>query len=296
MLQRALERLRQESARTAQRAAQRMQQAARQLDEDPDAALTEQQQAIEDLEQLRNEIAEERNEAAERLAFELLEKIGDELKSMIAREQTVIDETARLQQLREERGSLTRAQLRSLRDLAEAQAGLHKETEALVARLEPAPVFAVALRGAGRQMKFAAERLDERDTGAETQKRETAARQRLVDLIAALEARPKPPEENAPPPEPPAGEPPMPPPMPNGPPGDRIPPLAELRMLRTLQADLLRRTEELDARAAAGELTPADQRELEELAVEQEELADLARNMAERAAASPPAASRSSLR
>ena len=73
---------------------------------------------------------------------------------MIAREQAVIDETHRLDELHAARGNWTRAQLKSLHDLAGTQTGLKQETDQLIEKLTAAEVFALSLKGAARQIQF----------------------------------------------------------------------------------------------------------------------------------------------
>lgn len=273
----------------ARRAAERMQQAGEDLAQNEAAeAANDQQEALDDLEQAQRELARERRQAEEQLAQEQLEKISDELRGMIAREQSVIEETQRLESLRAA-GSLSRAQLRSLRDLADTQTGLKQETDRLVETLTAAEVFALALKGASRNMQQAIDRLNERDTGTATQKAETSARQRFIDLVEALKPeklnrtqaqRNQQQQEQ----QPGAGEGEQ-----SGPPGEAIPALAQLKMLKTLQQELNTRTAELAAiREAKGQLTPAEQSELESIARDQGSLADLARNLTEAAAAGNP--------
>ena len=266
----------QQPGSSLRRAAARMEQAEQLLQENqPNQAEEEQQEVLEDLEQAERELAEEEQKAQERLARELLERIADELKSMIAREQTVIDETNRLEALRRERGNWSRAQLKSLRDLAEVQRGLKTETDRLVEVVKAAEVFALALQGASREMERAAKRLEDRLTDGETIARETAARHRFEDLISALET-----EKDQAPAEDPAenggeGQ-----PTTAGPQTDGIPHLAQLKMLKTLQEDLIRRTEELDKLSReTGDLTQDQRQEFDQLAGEQGLLADLTRNL-----------------
>ncbi len=276
-LARRLRRLQaQDSGNSLRRAAGRMEEAEQLLQENQaNQAEEEIEEILDDLEQAERELAKEEQKAQELLAREMLERIADELKSMIAREQTVIDETNRLEALRKERGNWSRAQLKSLRDLAEVQRSLKTETDRLVEIVKAAEVFALALKGAGREMERAAKRLDERLTDGETIARETAAKNRFVDLIAALDSeKDKVPAEQ---PEPGGGEG---GPTNAGPQTDGIPHLAQLKMLKTLQEDLIRRTEDLDRlRVENGELSDDQTQELDLLAGEQGLLADLTRNL-----------------
>lgn len=274
---RRLQRLKQEEAgAAARRAAERMQQAEGELQEGRgDDAAGQQQEALDDLEQSRRELAKKRREAEEKLAFEQLERIADQLRGMIPRQQSLLEETVRLDKLRSERGSLTRGQLRSLRDLAEAETVLQEETNRLAESLSAAEVFALALRGAARSMETAARLLTEKQTGPEAQQAESAAVKRFNDLIASLDEAAKAAGQRAQPqPEGQEGE------QKNLPPTDGIPTLAELEMLVKLQRELLARTEELSRRQGPnGSIAAADQQELERLAEDQAALADLARNM-----------------
>lgn len=272
-----------------QRAASRMEQAENDLQaHDPAEAAADQQEALDDLEQARRELARRRQEAEQQLAHEQLERIADELKDMIGREQAVIDETKRLHELQVAQGRWKREQLLTLRDLADTQRGLKDETDRLVEKLSAAEVFALALKGAARSMQRAGDLLAERDVGLPTQKAEEAARQRFVSLIEALKQDPNEQRaegenaeeaaggDNA------AGQ-------DQGPPTDGIPTLAQLKMLITLQRELNERTVELfEQRNKSGRLSAADEAELATLAEEQAQLADLVRNLTQPAAAAEP--------
>ena len=206
-----------------------------------------------------------------------LARVADELAGMISRQQGVIDETVRLDELHSSSGKWGRAQLMSLRDLTTAERTLVEETGRLIEKLSAAEVFALALRGAARHMQRAIDLLAQRDTGRQTQKAETDARKRLADLVEALK------------PDEPArhdderqddlqlggsGK------QQGSPPGDGIPTLAQVKMLITLQKELFVRTAEIEKRRGKdGLLRQAARDELDAVAREQGELADLARNL-----------------
>lgn len=272
------------AADAARRAAERMEKADAALEKnDPDAAQEEMQEALDDLKQAQRELAKERQEAEEKLARELLAKIADEIRAMAPRQQTVIDETQRLDGEFRTRGNWTRGQLKTLVGLAEVQNGLKDETDRLAEKIKAAEVFALALRGASRSMQTAATRLSERKTDAVTLGMETAALKRFLDLVESLKEEPKKDDENGAGQggdQEPAGQ------KNEGPPTDGIPQLAQLKMLKSLQEDLLQRTVALDAlREENGGLTPEQTAELEAIALEQGQLADLARNLTRQAAA-----------
>lgn len=267
---------------SAQRAAERMQQAEENMDDGDQAeAMQDQQEALDDLEQAQRELARDRRRAEEQLAQEQLEKIADELKDMIGREQAVIDETRRLDGLHSEAGKWSRAQILSLRDLGTVQHTLKDETDRLVEKLTAAEVFALALKGASRNMQRAADLLGEKNAGIETQQAEEAARQRFVDLIEALKQDQDEMSQRNQQEQEGGGEQGD---QEQGPPTDGIPTLAQIKMLITLQRELMQRTKDLsEIREKTGRLTPAQQQELETLAREQEELADLTTNLSQKA-------------
>ena len=61
---------------------------------------------------------EDQGLVAIRLGRDLLERVADDLRAMIDRQENVIEETERLDAERRRRGNRSRAQLKSLRDLA----------------------------------------------------------------------------------------------------------------------------------------------------------------------------------
>lgn len=270
----------------AQRAAARMQQAQEDMAEGDEAEAAEQEQeALDDLDQAQRELARERRRAEEQLAREQLDRIASELAGMIDREQAVIEETRRLEDLRKSSGKLNRSQLKSLSDLTGVQRSLKEDTDRLVEKLTAAEVFAHTLRGAARSMQRAIELLEQRETGLETQLAEASSHRRFVDLTIALQQDQ---DENAKGGKPPredqqggggeGGN-------DEGPPTDGIPAIAQLKMLLALQRELFERTTRLNELKGAGQsLTAVQQQELELLAREQGELADLTRNLSRLAA------------
>ncbi|MCC7420329.1 MAG: hypothetical protein IT428_08620 [Planctomycetaceae bacterium] len=279
----ALRRLRKQpsknAADAARRAGQRMDQAADALDQnDGEAADDPMQEALDDLEQARQETAQERREAEMKLAQELLEQIADEIRSMVARQQGVIDELKRLSEEFARRGNWTRGQLKSLLGVSEVQKGLLDETNRLAEKIKAAEVFALALRGASRSMQTVVTRTAERKADEPTVAAAEAALKRFVALVESLKNDPTDPmgaeQQGGASGEQPDQK------QDQGPPQDGIPQMAQLKMLKSLQEDLLARTAALDAlRGKEGMFTVDQQKELDALALEQGELADLTRNM-----------------
>ncbi len=267
---------------SARRAVGRMEQAEGELqDGNVGRANQQQREALDDIEQAERELARTRKQAEERLAREQLERTADELRVMIARQQNVIDETKRIDTAHASRvkaekrkaDSWKRSETRSLRQLAEVQLGLKLETDNLANSMEGTEVVVLALRGAGRMMEQAAVRLKDRKPDTVTVDLETSAKQRFVGLLEALrpdrssgngqpQQGPQNRDENA------------------GSSGDTVPQLAQLKLLKMLQEDLNRRTAKFDAAHADKQaLSEAEQRELTALANEQEQLADLMRDL-----------------
>lgn len=280
-LARKLQRLKANRASAAaQRAASRMQQAQENVAQgEEDGAIHEQQESLEDLEQAEREVARDLKRAEEQLAFEQLESIAGELKSMIDLQEAAIAETARLDELKKTSGRLSRAQLQALNDLVTTQSSLREDTERLTEKLTAAKVFAQALKGAARSMQRAVDLLRNRETGADTQQNQQAAKRRFVDLVDAWKNAPDKPGSTDPQAQPEqkgnSGQ-----QNQSGPPGEMVSGIAELRMLLSLQRELLERTTHLNELRESGTvLSPAQEAEFESLTLEQTELADLTRNV-----------------
>lgn len=273
-LARKLQRLQLKSpSEAAQRAADRMEQAQESLGDDAAGEAGEQEQeALDDIEQAQREVAQQREQIEERLAFEQLEKVADQIGVLSERQQSVLDETKRLDEAQAARGNWTRAQLKTLRDLAETQRGVRDETASLAEKLTAAEVFALAVKGAARHMELAANRLDEKQTGSETQRYEQSALQRFKDLVEALKTEK---QSNAQQQDQPGG---------NsggeqqaGPQIDTVAMLAQLKMLRALQVELNEHLLNLAAKRDTGNpLNTAELEELKTIGEEQGELAELA--------------------
>lgn len=262
---------------SSERAAARMQEAQESLEEgDQSSAARQEQEALDDLEQAQRELARARRAEEEHLAREQLARVADELAGMSARQKSATEETRRLDELHSAAGKWSRAQLVSLNDLARIQRALSEETERIAEKLAGADVFSLALKGAVRNMRFSAEQLLQRMTGLPTQKAQEAAGQRLSDLVDSLKQdEPDGREQQAQ--EQQGGG--------SGgdqgnPPTDGIPTLAQVKMLIALQRELFARTADVEKlRGKEGRLPPAAQSELDLLAREQGELADLVRNL-----------------
>ena len=276
-----------EQARAAlQDAAQRLEKLAQQtqaaMPEEGFDPAAEQQEILEDLQQAQQDVEQLQQELQEQLAAEQLEKSADQLRALVVRQQGVIDETKRLEQLRTETGNWTRAQLKSLRDLSELEQGLMADTKSLAEKVQQSPALQHALELAARELDAAAQRLGTRLTDLVTLRHAESARDQIAEIVQILGQKSEPmnsggpPEEQAPGEQPAAGGPP--------PSDDVITLIAELKLLKAMQVQLNRRREELAAQP------PTETGGTDEsgagwklLADDQKTLADLLANYAEKA-------------
>jgi hypothetical protein len=235
------------------------------------------------LEEAKQQLQQDIAQAEQDLFFEQVAKLEQAIQGLIARQKTVIDETARLEGLKKNQdGEWTPSQRTSVRSVTEQERDLVGETAAFAQKLKEAAAFDLALEGAVREMNRATARLDRFLTNDETQASEKIALARLEQVLEALK------------PEPPGDMPPMEDPMgnmgpgnqgPQMPPGDAVHLLAELKLLKLMQQEINRRTAEIEKQAAnAQNLTPEQEKELDDLSQEQGKLADLVLNLGEKAA------------
>src|SRR5262245_48084487 len=183
----------------------------------------------------------------------------------------------------------------SLNDLRQQQQGLAGEVRGLIAKkFENAAVFGRMLKQAADAMDLAAKRMDNRLEAAEVgpfdaeledianvgiQSQQRLALKRLDQLLDAL--KPDKPGEAAAPMA--GGMPPEVPPM-GKPMGDQLPPLAQLKALRALQADIAERTEAFDkAHPDRTKLNDDEVAELEALEKMQVDVAELIRELTQAA-------------
>ena len=203
-----------------------------------------------------------------------MEKIADQLTALQSRQKAAIEETLRLRSEYEKRGSWSRTLLKSLRNLTTTQRNLEAETLSAAEQVQAVEILSLALRGAARSMNLAAENLQDRDTGEQTVTWQNQAARRFEELLKALESA----SENEGQPQQQPGQEGQPPEA--GPPGERVALLSQLKIVRTLQADLITRFENVRReQAKTGELTDDQKKELEAVADEQSQLADLVREL-----------------
>jgi hypothetical protein len=243
------------------------------------AASSRQKQAIDELTRAAAGLKRSTRQADEQLARQGLVRVADQLEGLAARQKSVVDETKKLDSERIQAGRLTRGQMRGLQSLAEIERQVRTETDRITNDLQNADVYQWALRRGAAAMQEAADRLGTQVTDARTVALETEAWSRLRELSQLL----KPDAATS-----------------GNPPGQQkqrsradgaegnegVPMLAQLKLLKSLEEDLARRTQELDhQRQDKVDSVRADaEAEVRRLAAEQSELADLIRKFVEKAA------------
>lgn len=280
-LARRLKRLQSETAsRSTSSAAGNMAGAAESAGQGGAAAAEQNAAAAEkDLEEAQQQLAERRQQAEQDLAREQLARLEDSLKSLHQRQEKLIAETDRMQQLRVDNGRLSRAQLGTVGSLARQQNALRGETAGLAEKLAATRVIHLALDGAAGNMARAAELLEDRQTGPPARRQQELAKRRLAHLLTAFENKKQQPGK------------------PGGgggggsgggsgarPDGNFV--LTQLKLLRLLQEDLNQRYNEL---VDADNPPDAEQvgRQLDEMAREQGKLAELTLELSEPPADNP---------
>ncbi len=281
-MSRSLSRMRSERAsQTLEQAAKQMEESVKRL-ERGEAPNDQQEEALDRLDDAKEEVEKARNNTEEELAREQLARVADVLKRLKERQDRQVAETARIHKEVLEKKGWKRDLRSSLKDDAEAQRGLAEESLGLAERdLASAEVFARQLRRAADAMKLAVdafdrhyeamkEKLEETTPAAEGERFQKQAQRRLQALVDALkmedgeQARPARGANQGG-----GGE-------QSRPAGDGIPPLAQLKLLRTMQAEVNEQTKDFaKTHPDAAKLTDAEKKEVEGLQREQKSIADL---------------------
>jgi len=247
--------------------------------------------ALERLDDAQRELDQAKKQNEEELLREQAAKFADELKAIRDREQRLLDESIRLHALVKKAGKWERPVRTSLNDLYQQQKAIPGELRGLIEKkFENAAVFGRMLRQAADAMDLAAKRIDSRLESAETgpfdielediadagiQNQQKLAIKRIDQLLEAL----KPDKQDAAAPMA-GGMPPDMPPMDAAKSGDQLPPLAQLKALRSLQADITERTETFDkAHPDRTKLNDDEVAELELLQKMQTDIAELIKQL-----------------
>lgn len=240
------------------------------------------------LDAAQSQLAEARRQAERDLAHEQFAKMRDQISALRDRQEGALQESQRLQGLRTAAGQLTTAQRTSLANAAAVQEELATSTEALARKLAIARVFALALDAAAGDMKSAMMQLRAGATDQTTTRFQQQALSRLDYLVTSLAADE---EDLAAAKQSPqadsggnAGD--------GGPPGEQIPDLAQIKLIKLLQQDLNQRTNDLAQRlASTAKLNEVQLQELRSVANEQQSLAEFMRELSPSPGPSPGATS-----
>jgi hypothetical protein len=246
----------------------------------------EQDEALERLNEAQQELQRARKEAEEELGREQVERLADLIRPLKERQEALNAETNRSQENVQRKGKWDRPLRSDFLRKRDAQKGLATETEELAEkRLTKAPVFARLMRRASEAMDEASERISTvaKDPvepaqlpDAETARLQRLALRRLTQVVDALkEAAEKMQQAKG---GGGAGE--------GGgedgeggkskPPGDGIPPVAQLKLLRDLQKDINQRTETFKKQHPdPKKLQEKDRTELESIRKDQQDVAEL---------------------
>lgn len=272
-LEQELQRLQlQKMSETAERAKQNMQQGQQSLAQPDSSAEQSLKEAQAQIEQLRDELRQQRQQLQQQLAHESILKLADRLKTMVERHQNVTNETTRLEAERRSRGRWSRGQLISLKQLVAEQKTLTDTVREMVKGVQSVEVIAVALRQIVVGMEQEQQLLSKRQTGSETGELQSVTQTRLHNLLDAIESKPEPKADS--------NQGPMPDEQPgmndNPPPSESFPAIAQLRVLRAMQQELLERTQKMNEQLPTAEEWTDEQTELvSRLALEQAGLAEL---------------------
>lgn len=231
------------------------------------------QQAQKDLEEAAQQLARRRAQAEAELAFEELTKTKDQLIALREQQQNALDETKGVNDRRAPDEGLSNAQQATVRNLAAEQQRLHDETQGIARKLAGAEVFSLALKGAAAEMQHAADLLEEQKTNKPTKLAQANALRRVDQLLEALKQD----EQEADPQQANTGQGPG---AGQRPPGDAVPMIAQLKLLKLLQQEINMRTQMLEEQLGAKDkLSEDENREYNRLSREQGMLADLVQNL-----------------
>lgn len=258
----------------------------------------EEQDALDRLKETTDKLDQKKDMEEQKLGREKQRELAEQLKGLRDRLKAADDEAGRIQAEALKRKEWPLSLEKSLRDLGEVVSAVGEEVRTFAEKeLEPLTVYKRLATQAATQSAAAAKRIGERqelikdssgdpfdpvaEAAADDRTRrplKTAVR-RLNHILDSLAEDPK--KDQPPPPSDQpgggggGGD------MPGGmgqggPPPNGVPPLAQLKALRSIQAELNTRTRDFEAaHPDKAKLTEADREELEELERSQREVAEL---------------------
>lgn len=239
----------------------------------------QQQQAVEQLEQARQALMQAIAEQEQLAQADALIRIESMLRVILQTQLSVNARTVAVFAKRtgEQYDRPEQLELAELANTQGRQAEEVRKLHALLRKEGTTAVFPSVLEQTAADMSSVQELLAKREAGLLTQGVQEQIAQTLSELIEALEREIRRREQEVPPPLPEAGQ-----PGPAAPP-PLVPPVAELKMLRTLQQHIHDRTATLDGQVRDGQVDPTAARLQHKLLSDrQARLADLTRELAQR--------------
>lgn len=225
----------------------------------------EQQEALDDLEQTRRELAATRRQAEQEQLAEKADELAQAVNELVTQQKTVIEETNRLADEQTKAGKWTRPLSKAVLNLGGAEQGLADGTRQLAEALGDIEAVKLTLDRAANDLSSAAQRLQDKQLDEETHAREQSALrtlQTLADVLSAKSPAPanQPPDVKQADDKQPSGE---------QQPAEPVPPIAQLKLLRQLQAGTRLATESAERRKKDD--AAAEPRRLQELKMLTEE-------------------------
>jgi hypothetical protein len=239
-------------------------------------AAQEAREAHQKLQEAKRNVNEQIAQRHADLLREQMARLEQHINGLVVRQEAIKREGDRLLTIkRKANGNLTAAQSTSAGDLGIEQESLAIETRTLGQGSQLPAAFSLQLEWTAGDMSSSASSLRQRQLDDSTIASQQSAVDRLRMILDALQSASS--AGNKPQDEAPMGEqPPMPPPADDAPPPD-IHDLAEVKLLRAMQAEINGKTARLERlREADGSLPPAAADELAALGQEQGRVAELA--------------------
>ena len=238
-----------------------------------------QQKAVKDIEEAKKKLAKAHDQLDTKRREQQIFELRRALEDIERRQAGINAQTRKLDQASKGGTDLTRAQKKQLAELAADQGKLQAAATAVVQRLQRAnvPVFLYVMTDAADSMKKVQDLLARYEVGWMTQEIEKEIEDSLKQMLAALKQEAQRLAKKQPPKKPGGGGKGK---KPSGRPAPLVPPLAQLRQLRTLQGLIHEKTLDLETRSLKYR-RPLIQRLADRLARKQADLGKLAKDFAE---------------
>ena len=262
----------QEGKKNVQNAQQAMKQASSGLrDADPSSAARDQEKAVEELKKALDEIEQRLAQLREETLIDRLARLEARFREMLARQRKITESTASIQQHRNAQGKLRRADRLKLKKLASDERDLAEQayqTLDILVEDGTSVVFPRVVSSLREDLESVGALLDDQRTGDYTQALQQEIELTLQELIDALQRNLKKKKGGG------SGQCDCEPPL--------LPGSAELKLLRSMQLRVNRRTVHFDKTRPHGALDDVLRKEISQITSLQEEVAEMALELAEK--------------